>query len=824
MKAIALAKGAMPTKTSEYNMEYQKTIAELEDLLNRAAQDGVSVADLKAELEFIKTTRPANEMEYLAEIKKELERRIASKYSELEKKRTELFEKLKAANATDLIEKMKSAEFGIVGPNGEINWLDAVGKLRTLSNSYDSIETSLESDLDKRNAMIANQLVISPSLVLPPVNIDQATPFTYIVSIYNPKNYGGNEITISVPLEGEFRLNYVDIKDGADGVLGVNTVLKTAKITLASIGAFEKKTIVFEKSAILATTKSKEIKATGIGGGVANVNEKIVFQLYVDNAQINTSGKNNCLIDGGDCSRKLLSGVHTLSSDYTMDNAYTEERTNADISVVNGKTTVKYSINVKPNINLDEVPVAIEDTTASGLTSNLAVSCGIYNCIKQSAGSIYVVNLQNLKKGSTAVITVSYSINNVSAYVKNYIAMYENSTEPNIKGMAEEAKQLLAQGDEVGALRKIEEIKKTSADLQNEKAKLLKEYYKSMRKITNEIEDLTAAIDKAKNLGMANDSEIAKLMTRKTMLEQLLNESNVNDRSTKKEIEDALDKLKAVDTNWFNKEVDLIAKQATKNLADYKKKLNGFAEAELPLKTLENDINVLLATKKATDAIQVLYDLKQMDILQEQLFKDRDAKLAKLKEDYEALKATTSNLLTKYEKEYSDAKNAKQLEGLFPLAPATVKSTMDDIESALRAGDFEKANYTIENKLKKQIASMNNTVDMLQRSANRKLAEIQDVLNNKKIDLSPQQISDIEQKLNGIKGTLASGSYAKTIIDADNLIGYINGLKGNAGTSIYLILASVALIALAAYFFYLRQKKKSGPHAGFISLEKERKS
>jgi len=824
VKAIALANGAMPTKTSEYNMEYQKTIAELEDLLNRAEQDGVYVADLKAELEFIKTTRPANEMEYLAEIKKELETRIASKYSQLEEKRKELLEKLNAANATDLIEKMKSAEFGIVGPNGEINWLDAVGKLRTLASSYDSIEASLESDLVKRNDMIANQLIISPSLVLPPVNIDQATSFTYIVSIYNPKNYGGKEITISVPLEGEFRLNYVDIKDGADGVLGVSTVSKTAKITLASIGAFEKKTIVFEKSAILATTKSKEIKATGIGGGAANVNEKIVFQLYVDDAQINTTAKNNCLIDGGDCSRKLPAGVHTLTSDYMMYDAYTEERTNADISVVNGKTTVKYSINVKPNINLDEVPVIIEDTTASGLTSNLAVSCGFYNCVKQSAGSIYLVNLQNVKKGSTAVITVSYSINNVSAYVNNYIAMYENSTEPSIREMAEEAKQLLAQGDETGALRKVEEIKKTSANLENEKAKLLKEYYELVRKITNEIEDLTAAIDKAKNLGMANDSEIAKLMTRKATLEELLNESSVNERNTKKEIEDALDKLKAIDTNWLNKEVDVIAKQATKNLADYKKQLNGFAEAELPLKTLENDINVLLATEKATDAIQVLYDLKQTDALQKQLLEERNAKLAKLKEDYEALKATASDLLTKYEKEYSDAKNAKQLEDLFSLAPTTVRSTMSDIESALKAGDFEKVNYTIENKFKKQIASMNNTITMLQGSANRKIGEIQEVLDNKKIDLSPQQISDIEQKLTAVKGTLASGSYAKTIIEADNLINYINGLKGNAGTSLYLILASVGLVGLAAYFFYVRQKKKSGPSGGFISLEKERKS
>jgi len=804
-KAIYLAAGVAPTKNSDYEKDYVASVAAIEELLKNAEKDGVSVADLKEELEFIKNTRPQNELGLLTEIKEELETRIKNQFYGLQNKRKELIERLYAANAADLINELEGAENGVVGPDGTIDWLSAAGKLRQLKGRYDAIAEKLESDIEKRNDAIANQLITDGSLILGRVKIDQPTQVNYILTITNPKPYEGKEVAVKVPLEGEFRLSYVDIKEGNEDVLAVQTTSKTMTITLKSIDGFERKTIVFEKEAILATTKSQEIKAKGIGAGAAIVNEKTVFQLTANNAQVDTENKTNVLVDGADPNRRLNEGVHALTSEYTNQNAYTEERTTTEITNENGKTKVGYGIIITPSISLEEVPVLAE-LGESNIVSNVEISCGIHRCIKQQAGRYYIITIQEVKKGGPATVSVSFSINNVSQFVRAEIARYENSTEPQIRQNAQEAKMLLANGDEAGALKKIEEMKKLEASLENERAKLLKSYYERARSIRNEIEDLENAIRKARELGLST-SEISKFATRKDMLNETLEQNAVTDADTKEQMEKKLDGLNAIDTNWLKKEVSAIAKKAAKDFESYKKQLGGMEEAQYQLKAVEDGINVLLATERAADAVQLLYELERLEQLQNSITASKKAELETLEEEFGSLKSAAKELLSGYESEYKDAKSAGQ-EKLFSLTPEKVKTTLSEIESYIKDGKTEKANYSIKNELREQIETMNETATMLESNALRKISEAERALEAKKSEFSAEQIETINKKIEETKQLLKAKNYIKAMAKASETINYINNLKGNMTTTIYLIAASVLLLAVIAFFLYSKQKKK----------------
>lgn len=813
--ALRLAAGAAPTKSSEYEKDYLASLAELEELLNKAEKDSVSVSDLEAELEFIKNTRPENELDLLAQIKEELAVRIETRFYALDDKRKELVEKLKAANATDLLAEMQEAERGIVGSDGRIDWLAAAGSLKTLNEKYDDIADRLEQDVERMNDALANQLITETSLIIGRVKIDEPTEIKYVVNIENPKPYEGNELTVKIPLDGEFRLNYADIKDGSEGVLGVQTDSKTMKITLERIKGFERKTIIFEKGVILAATRSYEAKAKGLGGGAAMVNEKRVFQLSVSNAYVDSKGKTNALVDGADPARMLSEGIHTLTTEYVDNNAYSEERMAAEVTKENGKTKMRHSIIVRPFINLDEVPIMV-DISGSGI-SDATISCGTSRCIKQQAGQNYLVVLQDVKKGGFATISVSWTINNVSQFAEGEIARYENSTEPGIRQIAQEAKTLLAAGDETSALKKIDEMKRASATLENEKAKLLREYYDMTRKIRNELEDLKSAIEKAQELGL-NASETSRFMTRHDMLDETLKQNALTDGDTKEEIEEKLDELKSIDANWLKKEVSAIAKKATKDFENYKKQLNGVEEAQYQLGVVEDSINALLSTERATDAVQLLYELERLEQLESSILADKKAGLEALGQEFDALRSVAEELLSKYETEYKDAKIVGQ-GSLFSLAPEKVKGTISNIESYIKAENSKKADYIIRNEFAKQIETMNQTLRMLQANAARKISEMKAALEVKSSELSAEQLETASKKTEEAERLLNAKSYVKAMAKAAETVNYINSLKGNMNTVMYLIVASVFLIAIIAFFLYSKQKKKG---CGLmLSLKKE---
>ncbi|MEM4330232.1 MAG: hypothetical protein QXY64_03655, partial [Candidatus Bilamarchaeaceae archaeon] len=338
--------------------------------------------------------------------------------------------------------------------------------------------------------------------------------------------------------------------------------------------------------------------------------------------------------------------------------------------------------------------------------------------------------------------------------------------------------------------------------------KLLKEYYELSRKTKREIEDLQKALEKAQTGNLENHSQTIKFRTRKEFLLSILNETTIDDNASLEEIQKAVDKLKAIDENWLSKEINSIAKEAQKKYESYKREMTGISEAQTLLKKTEEDINVLLATQKAEDGIAVLIDLLELDNLHSSSKLAKEKTLEELSKNFNELKDAAQPLLLKYETEYKDSLKS-DLEKLFNTKPEKVKNTITAIEKYIKNGDIENANSSINDVLIPAIKDMNSTLEMLSSSAYRKIKEAENDIENKKNELSVEQLNGLTKKLNELKEMYTKKNYIKTIAGANILIDEINKTKGNANTMWYILAASLILIGVLA--FYMLQKNKNKP-------------
>ncbi|MFH1222220.1 MAG: hypothetical protein V1492_03995 [Candidatus Micrarchaeota archaeon] len=810
-QAAELAKAAVGRTTAADELAVKTLAADISDLLARAQRDNIYIVDLKTSYDYVQQDNPPDALSRLEQIKAEIQNRAALKYSYLEKKRTGLLTALNAA----MLQEMQTAERGIVS-NGAIDYAAGLGRLAVLDGKYDDLAEQLQNDKKLANDAVANQLLVETALVAGPVPLDQATNVAFVITIRNLKNIQGNEIEISVPLEGDFKFGYSDLQ-GAAGILNVKTEGKTLRITFASVAPFERKTIIFEKQVILATSRSKESSAVGIGAGSAKIEEKTVFLLNLDGAMLELpSDSTAAQIDGLDASRQLNSGVHTLLRTYVMQGAYRESRSNATVETTAAGKRISYTTTISAAINLDEIPI-VEEFGSSQYVKDISISCGTYACTKESNGDSYVLRLQDVEKGRPATVSLSYNVNKPDEYLIAEVQKYKNSTEEEVRQLTQETEQLAKTGKTDEALKKLEETKQKEAQLQNDKSKLLKQYYDAARKAKKELEDISAAMEKAKTLNLLNNSEVKKLQLRKQMLEAATS-ITVADNSTKEDVQNALDRLNALDSNWLRDEIAAVGKQATKDFENYKKL---FADADnataaAALQRLQDDINILLATGKATDAIAVLADTEQLAELNGKLDAAKQAELQQLRTSFDSIKESMNLLIASYEAEYKDGK-AAGMDQLFPVVPTTVKNLLDNIEKNLDDGDLKAASYGMENSLQDAAAKMNATLELLRSAAYGKLAEIDQAVASRKAELSGEQQAQIAAKKNDVENLVSTKRYAAAVKKANEALDYINGLKGTGNLALYLVIASVLIVALLIGYMMQQNKKKSGK----ILLEKE---
>ncbi len=815
-RANELAETASGDWTLSDAAEIQSLIYELDDLIERAEGDGLNVAGEKGELDLLKRNTGSEDILIrLDALKQGILAKAKMVYGDLETTRALLLEKLMLADAEDLLDDMRAAEAGIVF-NGRIDYENGLGRLSGLRTAYEEIEDEAEAEPEIDNAAVSKSIVTDVSLVIGKVKIDEPTDVSLNILFKNTRDYWGEDVEVAVPLPGDFGFDYFDITEGADEVTGLKTQRNTLYVVLRFVDSHDTKSITFEKSQVLAMTKSRSSSATGLGDGSARVEESITFDLSVIDAfvEVPQPGATDIRIDDLPANRPLSKGIHTITADYIEDDAYSEQRSDATTSTSGTETTVSYTITVTPYMDLDSIPV-IAEIEESDYITKVDILCTV-SCTEESAPQGKIVELFNLEKDSAETVEVSYTVSKLDDYAKEEFDRIEGiSNEPEIVSLIEEARSLLALGDYEGALLKIEMIKKKASETDKTKSTLIRKHSELVRDLAAELDDIDAALSRANESGAGNHSLLDRLETRKAELEALM-AGNISSTSLVSEIQDAINELERVDKNWLKKQVSAFKNDATKQLNKYRV---GFADydnatADELLEALEHDINVLAATEKAEDAVQVISDLQQADKMEQELEAEKLLATEELRIDFEILKEDIEETLAKYSSEAKSARGTG-VEQLFTISESTVTKLVSDIEKGLGA----KSNDYVEDKVKDLEKLNKKMVEILyeeKSAAERKLNTVKSVYSEKKDSIPEEDRAYVSEEISEIETLLVQGQYAAAISRGDKLVETINKALKEDNNFVFLLVASVIVLAMVIVYIIRQQPKKPR-----IKLEKE---
>jgi hypothetical protein len=788
-------------------VEVQSLIYEIESLIERAETDGLNVAGEKGELELLKSnTGSADIMLRLTSLKNGIISKAGIVYGDLETKRRILLDKLTLAGEDELIGRMQTAEVGIVF-NNMINYEYGLGKLGALRATYDGIEEELEADPEIDAKAVSAGIVTDVSLAIDRVKIDEPTDVLLNIIFKNTRDYWGEDVEVAVPLSGDFQFDYFDITEGAEEVTGLRTERNVMYITLGFVDSYDMKSVTFENSDVLARTVSEESSAEGLGDGSAKVEESTTFDLYVSEVYVEVPeyGATDVRIDNLGANRPLSKGIHTITRSYTDYNAYSEERSDATSINLGTETKMEYSITITPNIDLDSVPVFI-DLEENDYLSDVSVSCSGYSYTDEDNPQGHMVEIYNLVEGHSATIGVSYTVSELDDYVNEEFSKIEGiSSEPEVVSMVENARNMIAFGDYTSALLKIEEIKKKIAEIDKSKSKLVKKHSELVRDINAELRDLEAALNKANE---TNHSLIDRFETRKAELEEILNASAISSSSLLSEIQYAIDELEKIDKNWLKKQVSTFKKDATKELNNYRKEFFGFdnATAVKLLDTLEHDINVLAATEKAEDAVNVVIGLEEAENVLGNLEAEKLISIEELRIEFEGLRDDVEETLEKYSSESGSAKGTG-VEQLFTVKDSSVTKLISDIEKNIGV----KSNDYIEKKMEdlgELDRKMQDALSGEKSAAERKLYTIKSVYNEKRDSIPENDQEYISGQIGEIEILLSHGQYANAIAKSDNLIERIDEAIEEDSNFIFLLVASVLVLAMVIIYMIRQQKPK----------------
>ncbi len=793
--------------------EMQSLISEIESLIQRAKDDGLNVAGEEGELKVLKkNTGSPDIMLRLNSLKNGIINKARIVYGDLETKRRILLDKLTLAGEEELIDRMQMAEVGIVF-NNMINYEYGLGELNTLRTTYDEIEGELEADPGIDAKAVSAGIVTDVSLVINRVKIDEPTDVSLNILFKNTRDYWGEDVEIAVPLSGDFQFDYFDITESAEEVTGLRIERSTMYVTLGFVDSYDMKSVTFEKSDVLAMTLSEDSSAKGMGDGSAKVEESTTFDLYVSGVYVEVPeyGATDVRIDNLGANRPLSKGVHTITRSYTNYDAYSEERSEAVSTDLGTETRVEYKITIRPNINLDSVPVfvALEE---SGSLSDVSVSCSEYSYTDESNPQGHMVEIYNLVEGRSATIDVSYTISELDDYVNEEFSRIEGiSSEPEIVSMIGDARTMISIGDYNSALLKIEEIKKKVSEVDKSKSKLIKKHSELVRDLNAELRDLEAALNKAND---TNHSLMDRFKTRKAELDEILNASAIGSSSLLSEIQYAIDELEKIDKNWLKKQVSSFKKDATKELDSYRKYFYEFdnATASRILDSLEHDINVLAATERAEDSVVVIMDLQEAEKMLEDLEYEKEVQTESLRIEFEGVREDAEETLEKYVSESRSAKGTG-VEQLFTITESSVTKLISDIEKNIGV----KGNDYVEKKIKELEdldKKMQNALSEEKSAAERKLYTIKSVYSEKKDSIADDEKQYIEGQIAEMENLLAYGQYANAIAKGDDLIETIDKAIDKDNNFLFLLLASVLVLAMVVIYIIRQQKpekRKLGP-------------
>jgi hypothetical protein len=226
----------------------------------------------------------------------------------------------------------------------------------------------VEEELDQyATDMLSNSIQAEASLLISGVRLDESASLSLDIMASNSNQLGGEQVPLTVDMGQPLPFLYSDIAQGKEHIMSLRTDGDEMLLMLESMEPFETKHITLEKQSIVMHTLDKEITGKGLGDGSAIVTETVDFQL--DFSVPSITFPEDSLVDGASPSRPLDAGRHTMTSERTMPDAYTESIENFKVYDVGLNSRTQYSISITSMVDLESIPLLIDLANDSRISS-----------------------------------------------------------------------------------------------------------------------------------------------------------------------------------------------------------------------------------------------------------------------------------------------------------------------------------------------------------------------------------------------------------------------------------------------------------------------
>ncbi len=798
-RAASLARSSSSSGSLIEEAGARVSLSSLEDIILRAEKDGIDVAFEKEDLALIrKIPAPLAGEEAERAIGSILSKARVKYEDSLAASRSRLAEKISLAGpgAADLMTDLQNSENGLI-ENGSLVLPASIGHLAKLQKEFSKIEEEVDAYM---GSIVGNSFSVSASPIVLSAKIDEQSLIILDVVLANDHPYNATDVVARVRMPSRMDFLYSDISSDREGVesLRMEDDGKALAIVLSKVSAYETKRLTLEKEAVIARTIRRNISAVGIGGGAAHVSERLAFSLdYPVGSLSLPPGLEGAAIDGSVEPPSLAPGNHSLRSERTVEDAYTEEIHGIKTYAIGTNSKVEVSITITPAMDLESVPVIIDSLNDSRIKSfEVVPSSG--NKLSGEArlsDTQYSFVLHGLEKGRNASARISYLVEDTESFVKERLEFINPS---NLSGAAKDLlDKAYAQAEGGNYSKALEFLEQSISRAEQDK----KDEEKTAARCDSELSGLKRELENISSVLPSSgppDPFFQKLDSRKTELERLLNESAAGDGA-------CLEALSGYDSSWLGKEMSSFKKTAYTSYNDLKERLFRTGNVSTPPEFIgvEGALAKVETGPRLEYAAALIASLRNATVMvaaQEAAF---NSSRIVMKSALESTGSAVEAILQRYTAQASAAKGT-DYSGIFNESSKNVEKLLKEAEAAA-AGDpriFWSKLADLNNSGKR----MESTLIYLEGEAESRISMLERLIGEGQYEA--QAKASFSEKLSAIRRSADSGDYVNSLRSASSLAKEIDQKKPADNTMILIGVTAFAVLGGLALYIMREKPKK----------------
>jgi len=810
----------MHARIASMNLETENTtgldvaVAEADALIKKAETDGVDTSTEKALLRIVKERKPASSLSLLSRIRDGVYEKAALKYAGLPSERARLMAIVNGGGSQ--LAFLKTWFEGEECYAGDaLDYTCALGRLSSMEESYAKID---EEVLLRAGEVIGNALMIDYYETGTAASLHGESGYGLVVQVKNVLGIGADNVMFDVPAGAELRR--IDLVDGKERVRTVAYENGVATIQLYNISAGEAVVLRFSRNYTPCTTSDYGVNAVGEADGDAEVVEHMkldcsngVDALYVgDEAeQARLDGETTSVSNG--IARTWISvGEHELELMRKVSDAYSISKGQETANTIGMKTSVEYMLDIIPDMDLDYVPIIIDESAKKPTKLEVLAYTGERITNQKNLGSgVTYLELNGLEEGQTAKLRVRYEFSDAKEYVEREISLLSNmSLGGTARSYLNNASALYAAGEYDEALSALEMARAQMEKDAKERLKLVEKDQELRDEIGRKLSELRAAIDAAEAQGV-DESYVDEMRARAEYLQDMLSR-NLTGASTASPLED-------VDLGWEGRELTKIQKYIKDSEAKIKKEWMALGIDDLNMSSavmkLEEKNAFFSGTMMFDDAIGALSAVQTAQAALEGVKARYNSESANEKTVLQAAVSDAIEMLGRYEDERNSVPRGHAMASIFTRSPSWIREKLgslnksDDVDAAIsEAASLE--------------GEMEGVIKVLKGESERIGKSVDDLYKEEKGSMSDVGKTAVEKAVESAESYYNQKHYVKAMLTYESALAAMENGGGDNLDMLILAVTALLIIGIVAVLL-LRGGKNPFPAQGKKEMAKKLK-